>query len=82
MTPATLRAWRKDLGLTQLHAAEALGKSLAMYKLYERGKHSDDRPVEIPQTVQLACAALTMSGVPEYGPVDWETVAKHLLRKE
>jgi transcriptional regulator with XRE-family HTH domain len=37
MTPASLKAWRKHLGLSQKAAAEAIGKSRAMYQYYEAG---------------------------------------------
>ncbi len=60
MTPATFRSWRKSLGLTQQGAAEAIGVSKGSVLLYEAGKRRDDgRPVEIPRTVALACAAVS-----------------------
>lgn len=60
MTPTSFRAWRKSLGLTQLQAAEAIGVSRDSVWLYEAGRRRDDgRPVEIPRTVALACAAVS-----------------------
>lgn len=60
MTPASFRQWRKSLGLTQLQAAEAIGVSRDSVWLYEAGKRRDDgRPVAIPRTVALACAAIS-----------------------
>lgn len=69
MTPEQFKAWRKHLRLTQAAAAEALGISPSSIVLYERGSRIDDgRPVEIPKTVELACAALAL-GVRSYeGP--------------
>jgi transcriptional regulator with XRE-family HTH domain len=59
MTPKRFRQWRDGLRLTQAEAAEALGIGLSTLQLYERGRRfEDDRPVEIPRTVALACAAL------------------------
>ncbi len=63
MTPQDFKTWRKASKLTQTGAAAAFGLSLATVKLYESGRRygaGDDagRPVEIPRTVQLACAAL------------------------
>lgn len=59
MTNQQLKDWRMRLGWTQLQAAEALGISVSMLGLYETGKrYEDDRPVEIPRTVVLACAYL------------------------
>lgn len=60
MTPTSFRAWRKSLGLTQQGAAEAIGVSRDSVWLYEAGRRRDDgRPVEIPRTVALACAAVS-----------------------
>lgn len=52
MTPAEFRVWRKRLGLTQAHAAAALGRSKAWVEKAEAG----DRP--ILRTVQLAMKAV------------------------
>jgi transcriptional regulator with XRE-family HTH domain len=59
MTPEDFKAWRKSLNLTQTEAAEALGISRGSVELYELGKRRDDgRPVEIPKSIALACAAV------------------------
>lgn len=59
MTPQRFRQWRDGLGLTQSEAAKALGIGLSTLQLYERGRRFDDnRAVEIPRAVALACAAL------------------------
>lgn len=62
MTPTAFKAWRKSLGLSQKGAAEALGVSKSSVELYEAGvrRGDDPRPVEIPRTVALACAAVTL----------------------
>jgi transcriptional regulator with XRE-family HTH domain len=60
MTPEDFKAWRKAMGWTQTEAAIELGISRGSVELYERGSRREDgRPVEIPRTVALACAALT-----------------------
>jgi len=52
--------------LSQQAAADALGLSKGSIELYERGARRDDeRPVVIPRTVELACAAL-MHGITTY----------------
>lgn len=59
MTPDDFKAWRATMGLSQQAAADALGISKGSVELYEAGKRRDDgRPVIIPRTVALACAAL------------------------
>lgn len=59
MTPDDFKAWRMTVGLSQQAAADALGISKGSVELYEAGKRRDDgRPVAIPKTVALACAAL------------------------
>lgn len=60
MTPAEFRSWRKSLGLSQKGAADALGVSKSSVELYEAGmrRGNDPRPVKIPRTVALACAAV------------------------
>ena len=69
MTPEQFKAWRKHLALSQAEAATALGLSRGSVELYERGRRrEDERPVVIPKTVELACAALAL-GVSDYdGP--------------
>lgn len=60
MTPAEFKRWRESMSLSQQGAADALGLSKASIELYERGSRRDDnRPVQIPRTVELACAALS-----------------------
>jgi Predicted transcriptional regulators len=66
MTPEQFKTWRERMGLSQIAAAEALGLSRGSINLYERGSRREDgRPVVVPKTVELACAALTM-GVRSY----------------
>ena len=63
MTPAALKAWRKHLRLSQQAAADALGRSRAMYQRYETGQDP------IPLMMELACAAIAL-GIRSYdGPV-------------
>ncbi len=64
MAPEQFRAWRKALGLKQRDAAERLGLKKRMIQYYEKGKR-DGKPVVIPKTVRLACAALAR-GVADY----------------
>jgi transcriptional regulator with XRE-family HTH domain len=59
MTPTEFKRWRENMKLSQERAADALGLSKGSIELYERGSRRDeDRPVVIPRTVELACAAL------------------------
>lgn len=59
MTPQDFLAWRHRRNWSRAVAANALGISEGSVKLYEAGRRFDDgRAVEIPLTVQLACAAL------------------------
>lgn len=58
MTPASLKAWRKRLGLSQARAAEEIGIGLATYRNYESGSRADGYPVKIPKPVSYACAAI------------------------
>lgn len=69
MTPEQFKAWRKHMNLSQQEAADALGLSKGSVDLYERGRRrEDERPVVIPKTVELACAALAL-GITHYdGP--------------
>lgn len=63
MTPASLKAWRKHLGLSQKAAAWALGVSHRQYCYYESGVF------RVPLTVELACAAVAL-GIRQYaGPL-------------
>jgi len=61
MTPHSFREWRKGLGYSQQEAADALGISRSSVELYEAGRRrgADARPVEIPKTIALACAAVS-----------------------
>ena len=68
MTPTALRAWRKHLGLSQSAAAEAIGKSRAMFQRYEKGLDP------VPLTLELACAALAL-GITRYAGPDSATPA-------
>ena len=67
MTPDQFRQWRKGMGWTQDQAAHALDISKSSVGNFEAGKRREDgRPVTIPRTVALACAALK-AGIPPYG---------------
>ncbi|CAN0507184.1 unnamed protein product [Discosporangium mesarthrocarpum] len=57
MSPAAFKRWRKDLGLSQKEAADALGLKRRAVQYYEKGERGGD-PVPIPKTVRLACYAL------------------------
>ena len=59
MTPADLRDWQANMGLTQQGAADALGVSLPTFKRYLVG--------QVPKCIALACAALA-AGLPEWSP--------------
>ena len=66
MTPEQFKAWRTRRGQTQAEAARSLGLSKGSIELYEAGQRRDDgRPVLIPKTVELACAALEL-GITSY----------------
>ena len=59
MTPDRLKLCRKGLGLSQSRFGELVGVSRMSINHYERGeRHDDRRPVEIPRTVEMACAAI------------------------
>lgn len=61
MTAEDFRRWRTDMGFTQQAAADALDLGKSTIELYERGSRRDnDRPVEIPRTVALACELLLL----------------------
>lgn len=67
MTPDQFKAWRGHMKFTQQAAADALGLSKITVEGYDKGRRSEGR-VEIPKTVELACAALAL-GVKSYdGP--------------
>lgn len=69
MTPEQFKTWRKHMKLSQAKAAECLGISVGSVQLYELGhRREDGRAVEIPKTVELACAAVAL-GITSYsGP--------------
>ena len=59
MSPEAFKAWRRQMGLTQAGAAEALGISVPTVENYERGtRRENGNPVVIPKPVALACTAL------------------------
>ncbi|KAA0971212.1 helix-turn-helix transcriptional regulator [Aureimonas fodinaquatilis] len=59
MTPESFKDWRKQMGLTQATAAQALGVSKPTIENYERGTRRDNGdPVIIPLHIALACRAL------------------------
>lgn len=64
MKPSAFKHWRKELGLSQKQAAEALGLKRRVVQYYEKGER-DGGKVEVPLSVRLACYALT-SGVADY----------------
>jgi len=69
MTPKGFKRWRKNLGLNQKDAAEALGLKRRVVQYYEKGER-DGKPIEIPRYNSLACFALSV-GVDRYdGPED------------
>lgn len=70
MTPEQFKAWRAHMKLSQVSAADALGISRQSIENYERGsRREDERPVIIPKTVELACAAIAL-GIKSYGGPD------------
>ncbi len=58
MKPDEFKSWRKAMGLKQKEAAHLLGLKKRMIQYYEKGLR-DDKDVEIPKTVELACYALS-----------------------
>jgi transcriptional regulator with XRE-family HTH domain len=55
------------MGMSQQQAANALGISKSSVVNYETGsRREDERPVVIPRTIELACAALTFGVVPDF----------------
>jgi transcriptional regulator with XRE-family HTH domain len=67
MTNEQFRQWRERMRMSQQEAADALGISKGSVVNYENGaRREDDRPVTIPRTVELACAALTFGINPTF----------------
>ena len=67
MTSEQFKQWRERMGMSQQDAADALGISKGSVINYENGaRREDDRPVAIPRTVELACAALTFGVIPDF----------------
>ena len=64
MTPKQFKRWRKDLGLSQKEAANALGLKRRVVQYYEKGER-DGKELQVPLTVRLACFALSQ-GVTDY----------------
>ena len=55
--------WRKRMNLSYSQAAEALGLCVSAIGFYSRGsrkqqKEGEDKEVEVPKTVLLACQAI------------------------
>ncbi|MES0385832.1 MAG: XRE family transcriptional regulator [Hyphomicrobium sp.] len=67
MTSAQFKAWRLHMKLTKVKTADMLDISYSSVDAYELGyrRSGDRRAVVVPQTVALACAALSL-GVVEY----------------
>lgn len=55
-----VRAWRDRMGWTQREAAEQLGVSLSMYRLYEYGEYAPPRPVELAMAALQQLPALRL----------------------
>ncbi len=67
MEPSDFKKWRKAMKLSQKDAAHALGLKRRMIQYYEKGER-DGEKVVIPQSVRLACYAIS-EGVADYnGP--------------
>ena len=64
MTPGDFRSWRKAMGLKQRDTAALLGLKKRIIQYYEKGQRSGKKVI-IPQTVELACYALSR-GVSEF----------------
>lgn len=65
MTPADLRAWQDQMGLTAPKAAIALGVSYATYRDWQSGQsRNTGKPVQISRMTALACSALVAGLVP------------------
>ncbi len=73
MTPEQFGHWRKHINLSQAEAGEKLRLPTGAVELYEGGTRKDaNRPVEIPRSVDLVCAALA-AGIESYsGPAEAE----------
>ena len=69
MTNDDFFRWRTAMGYSRASAAKALGLGVQTVANYELGYRSDvNRPVPIPKSVELACAALA-AGIKKYdGP--------------
>lgn len=66
MSPAQLRQWRAQMGLSQRAAASVFDVALTTYQSWELGKNlGTGAPLEISRTVDLACGALA-AGVKPY----------------
>ncbi|MEZ0214319.1 MAG: XRE family transcriptional regulator [Xanthobacteraceae bacterium] len=65
MTSEQFKTWRAGLGLTVAQAAAALAVPPGAIEEYERGADGDGKPVAIPKSVELACAALGV-GMPAH----------------
>ncbi|MFC3228775.1 helix-turn-helix domain-containing protein [Marinibaculum pumilum] len=63
MTPASLRDWRKRLGLTQAEAAERMGYGLRQWNSWENGR------ADIPTAVQLAAGYVALTQQWRFPPV-------------
>lgn len=59
MSPAEFKEWRARLGFTQEEAANELGVSRRTVESYESAPRPDKPPIQIPQTIALACEAVT-----------------------
>lgn len=61
MTPDRFSRIRHALGLSQTSFGDLLGVGRGSVSHYENGcRHDDGRPVTIPRTVEMACAALIL----------------------
>ena len=68
MTPADLRAWQAQIGLTPPKAAIALGVSYATYRDWLSGtSRNSGKPISISRITALACAALAAGLEPYRG---------------
>ncbi len=83
MTPQEFKAWRIEMGFSsQQEAANALGISKSTVEQYEAGRRRDnDRTVEIPVYIGLACNALRMARGNAYN-ADGRVEAWHASARE
>lgn len=58
VTSEEFRQWRAEMGWTADEAARQLGITARTISIYENDKRPDNKPVNIPPTVWLACQAL------------------------